>query len=104
MPSDTLVPVRNPCCTPKLAFLYEVTRKLVPVTKVLVCGEVWCWNWELTKSVGSRLGIADPASWTFRPLRTPPVLLPPPVPVEPSELAPANTPSEAEDGPCEMLL
>ncbi len=38
MPSETLVPVRKPCCTPKFAFLNDVTRKLVPVVNVLVSG------------------------------------------------------------------
>ena len=49
--------------------------------------------------------MADPANWTFSPLSTPPVL---PLPCcrrwSPSELAPASTPSEADDGPWEMLL
>src|ERR1051325_9544262 len=105
MPSDTLVPVRNPCWTPKFACLNEVTRKLVPVTKELVCGAVWCENCELRKNVGSRFGIAEPANCTFKPLSTPPVVPPPPPAlVEPSEFAPASAPSDAEDGPCEMLL
>src|SRR5262249_49454846 len=92
IPSDTLVPVRKPCWTPKFACLYEVTRKFVPVTKELVCGEVWCRNCELTKNVGSRFGMADPASCTLNPLSTPPVLLLLLLPVEPSELAPASAP------------
>ena len=77
----------------------------MPVVKVLVSGVVWCWNCELRKKVGSRFGMAEPANWTLRPLSTPPVPpLPELPPVEPSELAPASTPSEADDGPCEMLL
>src|SRR6266496_1366766 len=100
MPSETLVPVRNPCWMPKLACLNDVTRKLVPVTKELVCGWVWCENCEFTKNVGSRLGIAEPANCTFNPLSTPPVLPVPPPPVDPSEFAPASAPSDADDGPC----
>src|SRR5262249_23593487 len=105
MPTETLVPVRNPCWTPKLACLNEVTRKLVPWKEGLVGGAVWWLICEWRKKVGSRLGIAEPANWTLRPLRTPPVVpVPPPALVEPSELAPARAPSDAEDGPCEMLL
>ena len=73
----------------------------MPVVKVLVKGAVWCWNWALTKTVGSRLGMAEPANWTLRPLSTPPVVpvLLVAVPVEPSEFAPDRMPSEADDGP-----
>src|SRR5215471_2901281 len=50
--------------------------------------------------------MAEPASWTFRPLRTPPV----PLLVEPRFDPPdpncveARTPLVADEGPCEMLL
>src|ERR1035437_2149341 len=104
MPRVTWVPVRNPCWMPKFEVLDDVTRKLVPVTKELVCGDVWCENCALTKTVGSRLGIAEPANWTLRPLSTPPVPLPELLPEGPSELTAPSTPREADDGPVEMLL
>src|SRR3954467_1798048 len=57
------------------------------------------------KKVGSRFGIAEPASCTFRPERTPPVplfVVPPLVPPDPNCVL-ARTPIEADDGPCEIL-
>src|ERR1035437_3186300 len=105
MPSETLVPVRNPCWMPKLVPFCDVTRKLVPVTKELVCGDVWCWNCALTKTVGSRFGMAEPDNWTLRPLSTPPEPPPePPLLEGPSALTAPSTPREADDGPVEMLL
>jgi hypothetical protein len=85
--------------------LYDVTRKFVPVMFVAVWIDVLCTNCPLMKNAGSRFGIADPASCTLRPLSTPPVppLVPPAVPPDPSCVL-ANTPIDAEDGPCEMVF
>src|SRR4051812_26126153 len=92
---------------PAFEDLYSVTREFVPTMFVAVWMFVLCTNWPLTKTVGSRLGIADPASCTFRPLNTPPWPLPAPrfapVPPDPSCVL-ARTPIEADDGPCEMLF
>src|ERR1035437_2169718 len=104
MPSETLVPVRKPCWMPKFVLFNDVTRKLVPVTKELVCGDVWCWNCALTKTVGSRFGMAEPCNWTLRPLSTPPVPLLELLLEGPSELTAPSAPSEGDDGPVEMLL
>ena len=72
MPICRLVPVRNPCWIPAFEDLYCVTRKFVPVMFVAVWIEVLCTNCPLMKNVGSRFGIAVPASCTFKPLSTPP--------------------------------
>src|SRR4051812_11798284 len=71
---------------------------------VAVWIDVLWTNCPLMKKAGSRFGIAEPASCTFKPLSTPPVPLldaPPAVPPEPNWVL-ASTPIDAEDGPLEI--
>src|SRR5437764_6987883 len=56
-PSATVVPVRKLCETVAFARTLDVTRVLVPVTKVLVCGLVACPDWMKLVMIGSSVGI-----------------------------------------------
>src|SRR5689334_13093547 len=66
-PMFTVVPVRKPLLMPKLETSCRCTRKLVPVTKALLCGWVAWAQLKLLVSTGSRLGICGPEDCSTPP-------------------------------------